>query len=154
RCEKVLEPVRGRLGELEGARILGLVDARANRIERALPLLRDYTKARLRRLHDAETNLQALYREGQNRVIRQLETQRPGDFDYDGYRRAGEAQREAMLIRYIEGKLKADPAIARTQQALVAESAVVPAALELGILLLQHAQAQADQAARKSLLDE
>jgi hypothetical protein len=154
RCEKVLEPVRGRLGELEGARILGLVDARANRIERALPLLRDYTKARLRRLRDAETNLQALYRGGQDRVIKQLETQRPRDFDYDGYRRAGDAQREAMLIRYIEGKLKADPAIARTQQALVAESAVVPAALELGILLLQHAQAQADQAARKSLLDE
>ena len=119
-----------------------------------LPLLRAYTGDRLRRLADAEAKLQRLYREGQERVIKQLETQRPGDFDFTGYRRAGEAQRQNILVQYIDSKLKGDPAIATTQQALVAESSVVPVALELGILLLQHAQSQADPRARKSLLDE
>ena len=36
RCETILAPLRTRLGELEGARLLGLVDARANRVA-ALP---------------------------------------------------------------------------------------------------------------------
>jgi tetratricopeptide (TPR) repeat protein len=154
RCEKILEPLRARLGELEGARVLGLADARANRIDRALPLLRGYTRGRLRRLADAEARLQRLYREGQQRVIKQLEDDRPADFDYSGYRRAGEARREAMVIQYVEGKLKGDPAIAASQQALVAESGVVPVALELGVILLQHAQGQSDPRARKPLLDE
>ena len=57
-----------------------------------------------------------------------------------------------MLIEYMEAKVKGDPEIDKAQQALIAESGVTPAALELGLILLQHAQAQADPKARKSLL--
>ena len=154
RTEKILEPLRSRLGELEGARILGQADARANRFDRAIPLLRAYTRNRLRRLADAEARLQSLYRAGQERILEQLKSQRASDFNYSSYRHLGESQQRAMIVRYIEGKLKDDPAIAPVQQALIAESPVVPVALELGILLLQHAQAQSDPQARKSLLDE
>jgi hypothetical protein len=154
RCEKLLEPLRSRLGDLEGARVLARVDARSNRLDRAIPLLRAYTSPRLPRLRDAEAKFQSLAREGQQRIIKQLENERQFDFDYDRYRRAGPSEQQAMVIQYIEAKLKADPAIATAQQALVAEAAVVPAVLELAVLLLQHAQAQSDPAARKALLDE
>ena len=154
RCEKFLEPLRHRLGELEGARVLAMVDARANRLDRGLTLLRAYTKPRLGRLRDAEAKFQLLVREGQERVIKQLENQRPSDFDYERYRRAGPSQRQAMVIQYVDAKLKQEPAIVAAEQALMAEVAVVPAVLELAVLSLQHAQAQSDPSARKSLLDE
>jgi tetratricopeptide (TPR) repeat protein len=154
RCEKFLEPLRHRLGELEGARVLAMVDARANRVDGALTLLRAYTKPRLGRLRDAEAKFQSLVREGQQRVIKQLENQRPSDFDYERYRRAGPSQRQEMVIQYVDAKLKQEPAIAAAERALMAEVAVVPAVLELAVLSLQHAQAQSDPSARKSLLDE
>ena len=47
RCEKLLSPLRARLGESEGARVLAALDARANRFDQAIRLLRDYSKNRL-----------------------------------------------------------------------------------------------------------
>jgi hypothetical protein len=154
RCRKILEPLRAQLGESEGARVLGMADAKNDRIDKALPLLRAYTTERLKRLGKAEEKLRSLYRSSQERIMRGLEKERAPDFDYDRYRNAGESGREKMLIAYIEEKFKGDPEIAQSQQALIAESGVTPAALELGLLLVQHAQAQSDAQARQTLLGE
>jgi hypothetical protein len=154
RCEKILEPLRAKLGESEGARVLGLIDARNDRIDKALPMLRAYTKNRLKQLGNAEAKLRSLFQSAQERILGQLKNQRVSDFNYDRYQNANENGRERILIEYIEAKLKGNPEITQAQQALVAQADVTPAALELGIILLQHAQAQTDAQARKSLLDE
>ena len=85
--------------------------------------------------------------------LERLEKEQVSDFDYRRYEwRVPTA--EEILIEYIGGKLKYDPEISAVQQAFIAESGVTPVALELGLILLQHAQAQTDAQARKSLLDE
>jgi tetratricopeptide (TPR) repeat protein len=154
RAEKVLSPLREKLGDLEGARILGLADARANRFDQALPLLRAYTKDRLERLGQAEARLRSLYRGIEERVVGQLKGQRVFDFNYDGYHRADMNGKQTILNEYLDMKIKGDPEVTRAREALVAESPVVPVALELGMLLLQRAQMQADPSARKSMLEE
>jgi hypothetical protein len=154
RCEKILSPLRSRLGEFEGARLLALVDARANRLEQALPLLRTYSTARLRRLGEADAKLQALYRAAQERILAKLKSERVYDFNYDGYQTANQDQRQGILVQYIESKVKDDVEIAKAREAVMAEAGVTPAALELGLILIQHASAQRDLVSRKALLDE
>jgi hypothetical protein len=154
RCGKLLEPMRAQLGESEGARILALADARNDHIDKALPLLRAYTKGRLERLKMAEDTLRSLYQSAQTRIMAGLEHERAPDFEYNRYRNASESKREKILIDYLESKIKGDPDIEKAQQALMAESGVTQAALELGLMLLQSAQAQSDPEARKSLLNE
>jgi hypothetical protein len=154
RCEKILTPLRARLGDREGARILAVLDARANRLDQAIPQLRSYTKDRLGRLLRAEEHLRSLSINLQKRLIKALETRRQPDFNYDAYQGAGPSGRERILIEYIERKAKADKEITLAQDRVIAESQVVPAAIELGVALIQHAQGQADARARKSLFDE
>ena len=117
-------------------------------------MLRAYTQGRLRRLGKAEEKLESLYQSGQQRILKRLENERVFDFDYHRYERASADDRQKILIEYIGGKFKGDPEISAAQQAFIAESGVTPVALELGLILLQHAQKQTDEKARKSLLDE
>ena len=154
RCEKLLTPLRARLGESEGARVLAVLDARANRFDEAIHLLRDYTKNRLERLIHAEKQLQTLYTTLQKRIIKKLETERVVDFNYDSYHSASPSGREQIVIQYMERKAKEDKEISKTREAMIVEAQVVPATMELGVILIQKAQAQTNPQARKSLLDE
>jgi tetratricopeptide (TPR) repeat protein len=154
RCAKLLEPLRPKLGESEGARILAMVDARAGKVEPALSLLRGYTRPRLERLRKAEAHLKAAVQIGQDRVIEQLKSGKAAGFDYQAARGAGEARANAIVGSYIESQLRDDPEIARAEAAFEAETAVAPVALDLGMLLLQHAQGLPDPEARKRELAE
>ena len=140
-----------------GVRVLALADARAGRLEPALALLRPYVKGRVDRLGRAEAKLEGPLPEPlQAGIIEQLQDRAcPRDFDLTSrFRQADEAGRQAILGQYMAEKLKDRPEIAAAQQELLAEANVVPVALELGMLLLQHAQSQSDPKARKSELDE
>ena len=154
RCARLLESLRDKLGESEGARVLGMIDARANRIEPALALLRGYTRPRLERLRRAEARLKSAVQAAQERVIERLKSRQAADFDYEAARRAGEDRSQAIIGTYIESKLREDPEIARDEAAFEAEAAVAPVALDLGMLLLQHAQGLSDPEARKRELAE
>src|SRR5262249_26589950 len=143
-CLALLEPHRGRLATTEGARILGLVDARHGRVDPALALLRPYTRARLESFHAAETALTSALETAQRTILDRLKAGRPADFDVERYARATEAERISQLEQYVANKLKGDPAIDQAQERMLRESAVVPVALELGMILLQHAQSLSD----------
>jgi tetratricopeptide (TPR) repeat protein len=56
--------------------------------------------------------------------------------------------------QYVIGKLKGHPEVEQAQQRMLRESSVVPVALELGMLLLEHAQGRPDPKSRKEELDE
>jgi len=154
RAAALLEPMRTRLGTTEGARILGLADARHNHVDRALALLRPYTLARLDSFHAAETALTAAIQTAQSAILDRLKNERPSDFDFQFYAGSTQAEQSAQLEQYIAGKLKGDPAIEEAQERMVRASSVVPAALELGTLLLHHAQGPSDAKVRKAELDE
>ena len=154
RCASLLEVHRGRLGTTEGARILGLIDARQGRLQPSLALLRPYTRTRLDRFHAAEQKLKSAVTAAQKKVIDRLESQRPDDFDVAGYQRATTAEQTRMLENYVAGKLKNDPSIDAAEQEMLQESSIVPVALELGMILLQHAQTLTDPKNRKEELEE
>jgi tetratricopeptide (TPR) repeat protein len=154
RCRKLLEPLRAKLGDSEGSRILGQIDARDGKVEPALVLLRAYTDPRLERFRGAEVRLADAIRTAQDRVINRLKKRDADDFDYAAARNAGESETQAMVIAYVERHLKDDPAIKRREEAVEAEARVAPVALELGMLLLQHAQGLTDPEARKRELAE
>ena len=54
----------------------------------------------------------------------------------------------------MERKAKEEKEISQAREAMIGDSEVVPAVMELGIILIQQAQAQTNPQARKSLLDE
>ncbi len=153
RALAILEPLRGKLGTTEGARILGLADAQRGRHDQALALLRPYTRARLDTFHAAETAWTSAHEAAQKRAIEQLKAG-AADFDADRYRRSSNAEQSAQIEQYLSAKIKGDPAIDQAQERMLRESSVVPVALELGMILLEHAQKQADPKARKDELEE
>ena len=57
-------------------------------------------------------------------------------------------------LKYYEDLYAGDPEIEQARRRRFAESAVVPVALELGAILLKHAQSQPDRKSRESELDE
>jgi hypothetical protein len=154
RCAKLLEPLRQKLGESESARILGLIDARANRVEPALALLRDYTRPRLERLRRAEAKLKAAVEIAQERIIEQIKSQQAAGFDYDSVKGASQDRVASIVGSYVERRLRDDPEISRAESEFETEAGVAPVALDLGMLLLQHAQGLSDTEARKHELAE
>jgi predicted negative regulator of RcsB-dependent stress response len=145
RAVAMLEPLRARLGTTEGARILGLADVRRGRVDPALDLLRPYTRARLESFQAAETALTSAFETARKRVFDQLKAGPPPDFSVDD---------EDYLKTYLVDRIKADPVIDQAQQLMLRESSVVPVALELGLILVEHAQGQTDPKSRKDELDE
>jgi hypothetical protein len=154
RCARLLEPLRAQLGDSEGARILGSIDARADRPEPALALLRGYTRPRLDRLRKAEARLDATVRAAQDRVVGRLRSRKAADFPYDEARGAGAERQQELLTAYVTRHVQADPEVLRAEEAYESEAVVSRAALDLGMMLLQHAQGLTDPRARKDELAE
>jgi tetratricopeptide (TPR) repeat protein len=152
RCEKLLTPVRDKLGSTEGARVLGQLLARKDKLDEALALLQPYVDARLAQLHAAEQRLEAAERSTREAAIKDLK-------DNNGpmareLAEAGEARQREIVINHIINKMKANPAIGRAQREMGRLTSVVPVTLELGVARLRRGQAQVDPAARKAEMEK
>lgn len=152
-AKKLLLPLKDKLGEGEGAKVLGTIFDREEKYDDAYALLWPYVKTRLDTLHSAEKAATDTAERVSQREFDLLKHDKaPADF-YEKYNAAAADEQHAMVQRYLDDKLKNDPEYAATQEALVHEAAVVPVALELGIVMLQRAQAQTDTAVRKTQLE-
>ena len=152
-AKKLLMPVKDRLGDGEGARVLGTVLARDGDFEGSYGLLWPYVKVRLDRLHEAEHNAQDTYKQVYEREIDVLKNDKgPADF-YEKYKSSGEDEKKTLVREYVNSRLKDDPDFTASQQSLEQEAHVVPVAMDLGIVMLQRAQGQSDPQARKSQLE-
>jgi tetratricopeptide (TPR) repeat protein len=154
KCEALLRPHAARLGDREGARILGHLLAAKGEFDAAFSVLKPYTDLHLERLRAAEQAYQETIKSAQEALVKQIKDRKAPGFPYNRFEGAGMAQREEILQTYANTKLNADPAIKAAQAALVQETAVVPVALDLGMVRLQRARALADPAARKQELEE
>jgi predicted metal-dependent HD superfamily phosphohydrolase len=157
KARAVLEPLRDKLGASDGARILGMIEANQGHTDAALALLRPYTKGRLERLRAAQASLAASNQALRDRMSKAFGRNRPPTgFDAGQYKalRNDSERRKAMVRQYVQAQVRSDPAIAAARARVEAESGVVAVALDLGMILLAHAQHQADPAARKAELDE
>lgn len=152
-AKKLLLPVKDRLGDGEGARVLGTILAREQDFDGAYALLWPYVKARLDRLHAAEQNSEDTAQRISKRELDLLNSEQgPSDF-YEKYKNASGDGQRTMVHEYLNARIKDDPEFTTAQQALVQEAHVVPVAMDLGIVMLQRAQGQSDPKARKSQLE-
>lgn len=152
-AKKLLLPVKDKLGEGEGARVLGTVWAREQDYDGAYALLWPYVKGRLDKLHVAERDSESLFQRLWDKEIDLLKRDKgPRDF-YQKLDAASDAQKQTLVREYVNGQIKDDPQFALSQETLEKAASVVPVALELGIVMLERAQHQPDPAVRKTQLE-
>src|SRR5262249_29528939 len=136
-------PHATRLGDREGARILGHVLAEKGNIDQASEHLQTYIDSRLARLHAAEKAYTEVITAAQQRLVEEVQSGTASQFPYTRFQTAPQHEREEIFQKYAQTQLRADPGIKAAQEALARETRVVPAALELGMLLLGRARSLA-----------
>ncbi|MCZ7646265.1 MAG: hypothetical protein M5U26_13445 [Planctomycetota bacterium] len=150
-CKRLLEPLADKLGASEGARVLGQLRLEAGEFEQALPLLRAYCDSRLKSLHHSEQRYEQRQQQAVSGLIDKLDKGAASDSWYATYKKQDDAGQTRMVQEWLAPQLKANPALEEARQDLAREAAVVPVALDLGVALLRHAQAQDGEARQKSL---
>jgi tetratricopeptide (TPR) repeat protein len=153
KCAPLLKPQSARLGDREGARILGHILAVEGKLDEALALLQPYTDSRLGRLQAAEKALEKAIDSARDRLVEEVKGHRARGFNYERFRTASDREREEMFYAWANPQLEADPAIKAASAALNEQSPVVGVALDLGAVHLQRAQEQAEPAARRKELE-
>jgi hypothetical protein len=152
-AKKLLLPLKDKLTDGDGARVLGTILARQGDLDGAYALLWPYAKDRLDRLHAAESAFESAEKRLWDREIRTLkENKGPADF-YEKYQNAHKDRQQAIVQEYVNEKIRNDPEFTSSQEALEREAGVVPVALDLGIVMLQRGQAQQDPEKRKAQLE-
>ncbi len=150
---KVLLPYRQKLGETEGARILGQYLLEQGKYEEAYGLLFPYVQLRLGRLHGIEAAYSNTVAAVSQRALADLNNNRADRSFYENYKTASKAQKAEMVDDYIESRMKNDPAFQRVLTELKEANRIVPVALDLGIVQLNRAQNLKDATARKTELE-
>ncbi len=154
RCEAVLLPVKDRLGDGEGARVLGHLLAQKGDLEGSFALLHPYVEKNLARYHQAEKAFEDSLKGAQARGLADLNANRAPRSWYDTYEKEDEVGKQKMVDEYLMEHLGRDPVIGSSRQALQQAGKIVPVALDLGIVRLGRAQSMEDPAKRKKELEE
>jgi hypothetical protein len=154
RCRSLLEPCADKLGDGEGARILGAIYAGLGRIEDSHRLLRPYVMTRLKQLQSAAEAYEQAQTAALKAAYEALNSQAAGHDWYAAYKAKDEAGQQQMVQEWLRQRIGGDPVIAAAETRLRAVAPVVPVALDLGIVTIQRAQGLADPALRKAELEE
>lgn len=154
RCRNLLEPCVAKLGEGEGARILGMIYAGLGRIEDSHRLLRPYVLARLKQLQSASEAYEQAQAAALKSAYETLNNQGADREWYAAYGVRDESGKQRMVQEWLQQRIGADPGILAAEQRLRAVAPVVPVALDLGIVTIQRAQGLPDPAQRKAELEE
>jgi tetratricopeptide (TPR) repeat protein len=151
--EALLTPHRDKLADGEGARLLGQLLAAQGKFDESYALLSPYLEKRLGAFHDAEKAFEAAIVQGQQRIVRQLQQGSATGFDFDKFRFAADNDKETMVHQYVNEHLKDDSAVAEARDKLARQAGVVPAALDLGMVILHRARAMDNAEARRAELE-
>ena len=154
RCRELLEPYRAKLGDSEGARILGQLDARDGKFDEALALLGPYVAPRLDRLRAAQREHERAWSAAWEAEVAKLNNgDGPADF-YRDWKRASDARKQDVVDAHVGKILERDWKLAGKTAAFREATTVVPAAIDLGIVHLRRAQSLSDPEQRKAALLE
>jgi tetratricopeptide (TPR) repeat protein len=153
RCEEMLTPHAARLGEREGARILGQIYVGRGKLDEAYPLLTAYAEHRLKRYQEVEQRWIDVRKQVDDEIINRLRTGAASDFDYVQYRTADKQTQNKLVNDYVERRLRDDPRYKTALDDIRRDSRVVDVALDLGMVQLQRAQAVKDADARRRELE-
>ena len=154
KCEFLLEPHKDKLGTTRAALILGRIYFDRNKDEEALKLLHPYVKAHLSSFQTSFDGYKQTLSSVENRNLTSLKSGKASDFDYAKYKSSSKAEQTKMVNDYLDKKLKNDPAVKNALKKIREHNSVVPAALDVGLLLLRRGQMASDEKARKADLEE
>ncbi|MEE8106380.1 MAG: hypothetical protein V3T86_12665 [Planctomycetota bacterium] len=153
RCRELLEPFRDKLGDSEGARILGQLDARDGKLDAALALLAPYVTPRLERLRRAQLEYADVWEAKSRAALRKLQAgDGPRSF-YTAHELADEEEQGRLVDEQIAKELEDDWVLEENLEEFRAASAVVPAALDLGIVHLRRGQQMVLDQRKEALLE-
>jgi hypothetical protein len=150
----LLAPLRDRIREGDGPRVLGQALARQGKFDESYALLHPWVEQRLAALHTAEKTYAERFAQLQQRVFSELQAGSVGDFEYPRFSTATEDVKIAMIHEYLNKRISADPSMSAARDDLVQHAAIVPVALDLGIVTLRRAQQLADPDAREAELQK
>jgi tetratricopeptide (TPR) repeat protein len=153
RIVKLLTPLRDKLGTDEGARLLGQALAAEGKFDDAYALLGPYLETHLEAFHEAERAFGESYERAQARLSDQIRSGTAPGFDFSVFQEASDDKKQAMLVEYFSERIKDDADVEAARQRLAQQGMVVPAALDLGMVMLQRAQTIQDPAARRTELE-
>ena len=150
RCEALLAPHAAELGKGEGARILGQAYAAKGRLDESYALLQPYTEDKLKVFVKQEADYQALVASIEKAAIESLrQNKAPADF-YTRYDAADAAGKRTLVSAWVDQQMNASGELKATVRSLRESSAIVPVALDLGVITVQRAQTLGDPAARSA----
>ena len=153
KCEQMLAPLESKLGDRDGAAILGRIYSTRGEYDRAYALLRPYVDSRLPAFRTAQQNLITQMKSAEERVVNTLKSGNAPGFDFERHKRLGKDQQSQMIEDYIRDQLKNDAGLRIARQRLMAERGVVSSVLDLGMAQAQRAQKMPDARARKAELE-
>ncbi len=149
----LLAPLRDKLGAGEGARALGQALAAQGKYDESYALLSPYLDQRLDAFHQAEQAYATALEQAESRIVQQLRDGTAPGFDFRRASLAGENEGRAMAVEYMARQVKEDAEVNAARETLARQAMVVPAALDLGMVTLEHAQGMKDAAARRKELE-
>jgi hypothetical protein len=150
RCEALLMPLKDRLGDTEGARILGQILLRKDKFEDAAGVLEPYTTARLPLLRMARER----YDGAVQQLVQQVQQGSAPGFPYLRFRDAEKEAKRTMFQEYLAAQLQENPNLKSANEAYQKARQVVSGVLDLGFVLLRRAQSRRDPAAREADLEK
>jgi tetratricopeptide (TPR) repeat protein len=150
RCEKLLLPLRDRLGASEGARVLGQIFARQGKDEESFKLLVPYTDEKLQKIETAAQTIKDTH----ETIKRQLNQGNPPNFPLERYKAADKKGRDAIVMEYVQSRLEGDTNYQEAQAVLTRMGPAVDAAMDLGLVRLGRARNMKDPAARREELEK
>jgi hypothetical protein len=149
-CEALLAPHAGKLGKGEGARILGQIYAGKGLADESYALLQPYTEDKLKVFAQREADYRKAAENLEKAAIEQLRAGRAPKAFYDAYDKADDQGKRLLVGNFVNEQLSASAALKQQVQALRESAAIVPAALDLGIVTVHRAQRLSDAAARNA----
>ena len=149
----ILEPIRSTLVDSEGARMLGQIYLSEGRTSDAYPLLSNYTKVRLAIFKEAETKIITLQDEIWEREIEALSRGEGPQSFYDEYNSLSPEEQQVFVDNYVVQKLENDAWYNAALEEYRSTAAIVPVALDFGVLQLRNAESMTDEAARNAELN-
>lgn len=150
----LLEPKSTRLGDSEGARVLGQIMLREGDTDTACNLLEPYTRSRIGDLQEAEQAWDHAYESAYESVVAELENGNAPAAWYDRYDIATEQDQDKLFWDYVNPRVNENPAFIAARERYAKVSGVVDVALDLGVAQLERAQGYNDPELRRSGLEE
>jgi hypothetical protein len=154
RAVALLQPLKDKLADTEGARILGQHYAAQGDFAAAYELLAPYCQTRLASYREAEQAFEAQLKATHSRAIQKLQNGAADEAFYRRYESASEAEQNEMVDQYVMEEMQEDVQIPLARERLVREGRIVPVALDFGVVQLERAQSLADPAARQAELTQ